>query len=80
VTAYDSSFKLMNVMYSEKTNNCMASRKYSISGANGNGRPIQWPHGLRRGPYHSYTGSQVQIPLKKWMFVLVFLCCVVLCR
>jgi ribose/xylose/arabinose/galactoside ABC-type transport system permease subunit len=27
-----------------------------------------------------YTGSWVRIPLKAWMFVLVFLCCVVLCR
>jgi hypothetical protein len=25
-------------------------------------------------------GSWVRIPLKAWMFVLVFLCCVVLCR
>jgi hypothetical protein len=28
----------------------------------------------------SYTGSRVRIPLKAWMFVLVFLYCIVLCR
>jgi hypothetical protein len=25
-------------------------------------------------------GSWVRIPLKAWMFILVFLCCVVLCK
>jgi hypothetical protein len=35
-----------------------------------------WGAGLDR----SYTGSRVWIPLKAWMFVLVFLCGVVLCR
>jgi hypothetical protein len=38
------------------------------------GRAV-WGAGLDR----SYTESQVRIPLKAWMFVLVFLCCVVLC-
>jgi phage gp36-like protein len=28
----------------------------------------------------SYTESRVRIPLKAWMFVLVFLCCAVLSR
>jgi hypothetical protein len=44
-----------------------------------NGRSIGsavWSAGLD----HSYTGSRVRIPLKAWMFVLVFICCVVLCR
>jgi hypothetical protein len=27
-----------------------------------------------------FLGSWVRIPLKTWMFVRVFLCCVVLCR
>jgi hypothetical protein len=33
-----------------------------------------------RGLDRSNTRSPVLIPLRAWMFVLVFLCCVVLCR
>jgi hypothetical protein len=39
------------------------------------GRAV-WCAGLDR----SYTGYRVRIPLEAWMFVLDFLCCVVLCR
>jgi phage gp36-like protein len=28
----------------------------------------------------SRLGSRIRIPLKAWMFILVFLCCAVLCR
>jgi len=33
-TAYDASFKLLVIRYAEGTSNCVASRKYSISGDN----------------------------------------------
>jgi hypothetical protein len=46
---------------------------WSISRSNG---CAVWGAGLDR----SYTGARVRIPLKAWMFVRVFLCCVVLCR
>jgi hypothetical protein len=36
------------------------------------------PRGLRRRSW--LLGSWVRIPLETWMFVFVFLCCVVLCR
>jgi hypothetical protein len=42
--------------------------------------PIQWPCGLRRGPWSLIHWSRVRIPIRAWMFVLVFLCFVVLCR
>jgi hypothetical protein len=49
---------------------CWTYADFSFSG-----RAV-WDAGIDR----SNTGSRVRIPLKAWMFVLVFLCCVVLCR
>jgi hypothetical protein len=47
----------------------------SSSSSRSSGRAV-WGTGLDR----SHTGSRIRIPLKAWMFVLIFLCCVVLCR
>jgi hypothetical protein len=44
---------------------------------------FQWPSGLRQvlsSAAARTLGSQVRILLRAWMFVCVFLCCVVLCR
>jgi hypothetical protein len=39
-----------------------------------------WPRGLSRRTWSLGYWLWVQIPLKAWMFVPVFLCCIVLCR
>jgi hypothetical protein len=49
--------------------------EFKMFSSRSGGRAV-WGTGLER----SYTGSQVRIPLTAWMFVLVCLCCVVLCR